>query len=120
MKTSLVASIPMHGDRARLSVILTKDGGLTLAVSIQRAGAWTTCAGLDLDAKGLAVLRAALAQPASAAPAPYDQGVMDQCAHEAWEDGLGATCATTSGVWHAALAWERARVARLTATNATN
>lgn len=37
----------------------------------------------------------------------------DLTAFGEWEDGEGAECATTSGVWFAALAYERARVAKL-------
>lgn len=37
------------------------------------------------------------------------QGAEDQRACEEWEDGEGMQCATITGVWHAALAWERKR-----------
>lgn len=42
---------------------------------------------------------------------PDPQGAADQRAHDEWMDGEGADCATTTGFWHAALAWERKRVA---------
>ena len=38
-------------------------------------------------------------------------GAADEQARADWEDGEGAECATASGIWHAALAYERARVA---------
>lgn len=36
-------------------------------------------------------------------------GAADQRAHDEWADGEGAQCLTTTGFWHAALAWERSR-----------
>lgn len=42
-----------------------------------------------------------------------DLGGADEQARAEWEDGAGEDCATTAGVWHAALAYERGRVAAL-------
>ncbi len=36
----------------------------------------------------------------------------DLAAHDAWIDGPGESCATTTGIWFAAIAYERARKAR--------
>lgn len=44
---------------------------------------------------------------------PDQQGADDLNAFNDWEDGEGAECATTSGVWFAALAYERARVEKI-------
>ena len=41
-----------------------------------------------------------------------DLGAADQQAHDEWLDGEGAQCVTSTGIWHAALAYERTRVAR--------
>jgi len=38
----------------------------------------------------------------------------DLAAHNEWLDGEGEQCATTTGIWFAALQYERARVAKLT------
>ena len=35
----------------------------------------------------------------------------DEQARGEWEDGEGAECVTTSGIWHAAIAYERKRLA---------
>jgi hypothetical protein len=43
-----------------------------------------------------------------------DLGAADERARAEWEDGAGEECATTAGVWHAAIAYERGRVAALT------
>jgi hypothetical protein len=45
-------------------------------------------------------------------PLPPDAlGAQDQRALDEWLDGEGETVATTAGVWHAALAYERQRLA---------
>lgn len=41
---------------------------------------------------------------------PDQQGADDLTAFNEWEDGAGEECATASGVWFAALAYERARL----------
>lgn len=45
------------------------------------------------------------------------QGAADQRAHDEWMDGEGADCVTTTGIWHAAIAWERRRVTVLQPDN---
>jgi hypothetical protein len=42
-----------------------------------------------------------------------DLGAADQRAHAEWEDGEGAQVLTSTGIWHAAIAYERKRVAAL-------
>ena len=38
-----------------------------------------------------------------------DLQTADQRAHDEWIDGPGEDCATTTGIWHAAIAYERQR-----------
>lgn len=46
--------------------------------------------------------------PAPPAPEPT-QGALDQRAHDAWIDGEGEECQTTTGIWHAAIAYRDAQ-----------
>jgi hypothetical protein len=43
-------------------------------------------------------------------------GAADEQARAEWEDGEGAECVTAAGVWHAAIAYERRRVAALSSS----
>ncbi len=53
-------------------------------------------------------------QPATPQIKEDELGAADENARAEWEDGEGAECETTSGIWHAALEYERKRVANLT------
>lgn len=109
-----------HFDRELRRVVESRD--------LDRDGAQEQCAALILAAlngrefkAASPKLQAALevvaalvnecAQKLRAQPPPDALGAADEKARQAWEDGEGAEVATTAGIWHAAIAYERKRAA---------